>query len=457
MPSLSGWFHYTIASHSISGILATFNESTEKPKECSVAYDWPNSRYEGNPGAFQSMSPILKFILDLLPKFIRKDIQLDELKGAVEYLWKRNDSDRIKTRYDIRYPMKTCRFNETYYGMESCKTLHRVWELGMKSTIISKYPILTELTQLYERTQDGEHVAYNTKNNTSVEEIADLIRDSLILDRNLDNEYNARYVRTEEGFPCLYSNLYDLSNFRYTPTRNENGTYYLDLLDKVFEKDDTIIIRGMAGFGKSSLAHSFAKQKEKQGTIIRWIDAGTEDKIKDAYVQMLKDMNMLYILQHLSFKERSDSKTLRELLRKNLLRCKEKPMLFIYDNVSDYTDTEERFLNALPDISKIITTRIAFPHGLMRDRTTIVHLKMFSKEEAKSYLINNLKDTFEGNIDSDLDPIVERLSARNETLPIRLNCIINWLLHELDRSLGAANELIENGTCLGSTIRLFSS
>jgi Cdc6-like AAA superfamily ATPase len=118
---------------------------------------------------------------------------------------------------------------------------------------------------------------------------------------------------------------------------------------RMIDEHSKIVISAVSGTGKTSLARKYA-DKNKNKYIVRWILSDTQDKIKEGYHKICKEIgkrpeelfgnnSIEFVNEYIASREEDDNK-----------------FLFIFDNVEKFDDIKLYIDNLQSDKVKIIIT-----------------------------------------------------------------------------------------------------
>ncbi|KAL4495580.1 hypothetical protein ABPG72_014049 [Tetrahymena utriculariae] len=145
-------------------------------------------------------------------------------------------------------------------------------------------------------------------------------------------------------------------------------------IDKLFEKEQVVVLKGFGGLGKSTCAAMYGRNKDKEGQKVIWFYA--EDGIDNDYEELCNKINLDVHGKDAAYK--------REQIEIRLKRSQNK-FLFIFDNVNILEDVVSYIINMPANVKVIITTRQDI--GLY----STIDLNEFSQNEAMAYLNNVLQ------------------------------------------------------------------
>ncbi|KAL4476601.1 hypothetical protein ABPG72_000760 [Tetrahymena utriculariae] len=145
-------------------------------------------------------------------------------------------------------------------------------------------------------------------------------------------------------------------------------------IDKLFEKEQVVILKGFGGLGKSTCAAMYGRNKEKEAYKVIWFYA--EDGLDNDYEWLCNMINL-----DMRGKGAADK---REQIEIRLKKSKNK-FLFIFDNANKLEDIQSYIINLPDNVKVIVTTRQDI------DQFSTIDLNEFSQNEAIAYLNNVLK------------------------------------------------------------------
>lgn len=182
-------------------------------------------------------------------------------------------------------------------------------------------------------------------------------------------------------------------------------------IERTLTNNKSVAIIAFPGTGKSSCALEYAyKKKEAKGIenkkIVRWFNADSPEKIITEYNQLATELEV-------------DIKQPQEMIIRlvnNRLNEVGYPVLFIFDNVEDYSHISNYLLNIPQGVRVVITSR----NSNLSDKMPIVPLEPFNKEEAKKYLNDSLPNRLN-------DDDVETLIKKAGLTPFKLEKVVAYL------------------------------
>ncbi|PWU06476.1 MAG: hypothetical protein C5B43_01645 [Verrucomicrobia bacterium] len=180
-------------------------------------------------------------------------------------------------------------------------------------------------------------------------------------------------------------------------------------LEEKLKKDQIVVISGIGGMGKSTLATKYGKDCKQRGWEVRWIK-GTE--IDEEFFRLAKDLNIKTT--------NLDPEKVKNLVYTQGFEkhYEGQKLLLIFDKVKDKEKIKE-YLTNLPSHAKVIITSRNSNLLLGIPGMSAVELEGFSKREAITYLMKALKKKDE----KEVLPIVETV----KTSPFRLSKVIDYL------------------------------
>jgi energy-coupling factor transporter ATP-binding protein EcfA2 len=195
---------------------------------------------------------------------------------------------------------------------------------------------------------------------------------------------------------------------------------------KKLKRQKLVVLHGIAGIGKSTLAKNYAQlfKNTSSDHVAIWIEAEKELKIKNDY---------LSILDYPKIKDESDLIHLFNEKLARLVKNRTKIMI-VYDNVEDY-DYLKVFLRDLPSEVEILVTMKNINTGLIgKERTDnyeAIEVKPFDEEEFNVFVLEVFKNK---NIQLDagsLKLLWEIVYDKEDKIasPFRINKLITYFLN----------------------------
>ncbi len=448
-----------IEGHSLTGILETFDPQTSKPREYRRMADWPRMEYIGDKRPFSNrgmtvmeyvkesirnstVSHMIKralgFALDKIPQDGTAMTIIGFLKSYVngeiyqEQYWtyfknirfEENAEDTPEIRTKLKFNNQFALITQTKY-----REIGDIYTLKPIKGSVDEY--LYELYKNRENLAQHKHISEIIKNQLedllstfSINQISD---GQYCLVPNMGYDVESIRQRMQRLLHTSPRNMLDmLQNITVHTTKNiinlgldaeivipklsENipseVAYYTEIhgkkeeLDSKLAERNVVVIKGLAGMGKSTLAAKYGSDcKEKNGFQVLWIKGM---QIEEYFFQLAKDLKLKV--------EKQEYEGIKATVYAYLERLIEKQqILLIFDNVEE----EEKiipYLRDLPNRAKVIIT--SKNSNLLSGVYPMVELEGFNKEEAKSFIKKALPHKNEENI--------EKLIATVGLLPFRL-------------------------------------
>lgn len=140
----------------------------------------------------------------------------------------------------------------------------------------------------------------------------------------------------------------------------------LDLLS-----EPVCVVTGPRGVGKTQVAAAYARQRARDGWLVAWIGAETEDQIKAGMVELA---------DQLSLHRREDSAELTTARVRNHLQSRPGPALLVFDNVVSL-DAVRPYLPSAGSVQVVITSTV---RGSQIGRE--IRVDVFDQETALRFL-----------------------------------------------------------------------
>ncbi|HCU07166.1 MAG TPA: hypothetical protein DIC42_06295 [Holosporales bacterium] len=189
----------------------------------------------------------------------------------------------------------------------------------------------------------------------------------------------------------------------------------LTKLYRELHKNGTVVITGMGGVGKSTLAARFVQEAKEHGVfdVVAWIPAETEESTKQAYVELLDDLDIIVP---------DDKKIDLNYLKKSLKKALHgKQFLIVYDNAPTLAEFEARRLEGG---HSVVTTRMNPGYDV-----SSIRLDVFSEAEALRYMQNIIQFPKESN-PTENENQLKVLAKKLDYLPLALDLACSYIIDE---------------------------
>lgn len=458
----------SVEGHFLDGILETFDPGTGKPKTYKKMLDWPKVKYEGTQSFFTQGKEAIKEVsansknmpagiqtaLNLALDHVIEDSTLmtivgflkTYIKGGIdaEQYWayfslidieKEGEGGSKVMDFDQRFKVITLakyREGEDMHLMKLTigsvdEYLFRLNERRNKLNENNILPIIKEQLEdilssfeIKSLSNDGKTYALVAKNKGEEEAVRERMQRLLmvvpkqerdlsrintpktILTVNTSADVEVQYERVSK----LPDNLPLEAPF-YVEIRNKKAE-----LEKKLETEQVVVLSGIGGMGKSTLATKYGRDRKQRSEQVIWFE---ENRIEENFLKLAKFMKIG--TQNLSSEE------LRDLVYAGFERYSpNRPILLIFDSV----DKEEKivgYLKSLPNNVKVIIT--SRNDSLLTTTHTTQHIKIegFTQKDALEYL----SKAFENNERGVNAKEIKKLQNRVGTLPFELAAAVGYL------------------------------
>ncbi len=429
----------TIEGHFLAGILATFDPGTGKPKECHRMADWPRMKYSGDAKSFAeqgktvaksatnlvNMSPAAKIALNLGVDYVIGDTTLMTVIGFLkniinidqEQYWayfeyidsEENDkatTAKGKIKYDNRFALiakakyrqddidimnlRKGSVDEYLYELEKCKgNSERLKELPeIVKTQLDDLLSIFKINQIADgkyslvpnRGHDIEEIRQRMERllHVAPRNIFDILGTIIINQQTIVRITNGNVKIEFDRVTFLPSNL-PWQTLNFTEIRDKEK----ELEDKMAIKQ-VVLISGIGGMGKSTLAEKYGKDKKDEGWQVRWIKATNATLIDEQFSELAEDLNISTA--------GLAPKKIRGFVCTGLEQLQKQQVLFIFDNVDLNGQKKiKKYLDKLPSWTKVVITSRNGKILEGDERLEHVIVDGFDRPQAISYLKEALK------------------------------------------------------------------
>lgn len=448
----------SIKGHELGGIIATFDPTTGRPRKCKKMLDWPRVQFSGvksfssegekitekivlsgitMSGLPHVMKPVLQEALNnlidgtmtmtlmgFLKTYINGGIDAKQYWSYFKNIEEKGEKTE-ELSFDKRFSLYTLakyREGKDRYLMDLKsgsvdKYLSKLYEKKGKVGENRRLPLILkdQLNELLEEftiernKQNGEALLIPNAG-YDIERIRERAQRLLDVFAKEIEELTAASARIPEPFSetdvlvSIDSNLHMLTSF-YIGIQDKES----ELEDKC-KKETIVVISGLGGMGKSTLATKYGLEKRDKGWQVRWLKGM---QIEEEFYQLAWELKIK--TNDLSPDE------VRDLVYKKLREMgqKEKPVLLIFDNVEDREKIKHYLDKLSGDIKVIITTRDS---NLLKNNIPI-KMEGFNQEQA----INYVKATLQKK-EEDARKLIEVVGLS----PFRLSkAVAYWSIHSL--------------------------
>jgi len=454
---------FSVEGHLMAGILETFDPETGKPRECQKMLDWPRVEYLGNESfssggkkiakegiGKSSLSSVtqaglnmamdhligdrtLMTIVGFLKAYIKGGIDADQYWAYFEHIDLENE-ERTELSFDNRFALYTLgkyrEGNDTHRLKLSTgsvdKYLYKLYSFKDKLRDNEDLPLiiknqLEELLKSFKIVGNGEdyilipNLGYNVEGiKEKTQRLLDVIpNDIRTVWKNAVTNKTIIYLNggIAEEVKKLHDNLPPLTTY-YVSIRNKEKE-----LSEKLDKEEVVVIAGLGGMGKSTLATKQGENCKKEEWRVMWLKGM---QIDEEFFRLARELKIKTI--NLTPSE------VRDLVYKKLEEMsKEKPVLLIFDNVEDGKKMSDYLVNRPARTKVIITTR---DRSLLKTVKSI-QMEGFDREQAITYV----KDALGKN-----KAEAEKLVAVVGLSPFRLSKAVGYLWNN---DLMSINEYIK--------------
>jgi len=453
----------SVEGHFLDGILETFDPGTGKPKTCKKMLDWPKVKYDGTKSFYtqgkeavkevsansKNMPTGIQMALNLALDHVIEDSTLMTIVGFLKtHISGGIDADQywkyfslIDTEKEGAGGSKVMDFDHRFALITLAKYREGEDIHLMKLTVGSVDEYLFKLNERRNKLNE------NNIPPIIKEQLEDILSSFEI--KSLKNEGTAYFLVAKKGdeeavrermqrlLMVVPKQARDLSRINITPkivghvnTWGEVGIsklpdnlpleapFYVEIsdkraaLEKQLETEQVVVLSGLGGIGKSTLATKYGRDRKQRSEQVIWFE---ENRIDETFLKLAKFMKIG--TQNLSSEE------LRDLVYAGFERYSpNRPILLIFDSV----DREEKivgYLKSLPNNVKVIIT--SRNDSLLTTTHTTQHIKVegFKKQDALEYLTKALENS-ERKVNAQE---ISRLQREVGTLPFALAAAVGYL------------------------------
>ena len=393
-------------NHALSEIIQVFDPDTGKPKDYKKLEDWPSLDYFTAPfiksvvlGALK-FNPVWGIPISGLEKYFKGTI-FSHLDNTEFYdIYRNHIKVSNKAINEEEEKLNNREYSLGWYMLQFQKERSNIIFLNDKSFAHQ----IKELQEYYEITNEGNiKLTQNAINkNISLEKIFSrakrllaIIKSDTSLKSDIDDLVNGRKEKlTSDEISML------LPKEKYVDRDAK-----LNDIQNGLNANKVVVITGDSGTGKSTLAAEYGFNGLKQEYIIKWFN---EKTLPIAYTYLAKELEI-----------KVEDNASQDYIRKKVneaLKEKDK-VIFIFDNVNEFTDEIIKYISELPlNIKLIITTNNKNQNNFKRSPYP-VEVSSFTEKEAERYFKSNLF----GIKECDIQKLIKMLGF----LPYNLNMAIN--------------------------------
>ncbi|MCC8372204.1 MAG: tetratricopeptide repeat protein [Rickettsia endosymbiont of Pseudomimeciton antennatum] len=432
LPTWALYGLFSISGHSLDLILETFSSETGKPVQYDRVKDWPVIKYESG---IQSDSVNIIKVIKLFTNLVNGNLNLQQYWQYFEYLDTRND--KYIPREDLPVEQEFVIKYEAHYRVEPIKPYEDIYNRKKSSDFYLKRlqetgnlgdgkvaQELEELKSQYRIEEKSDRRKYIITNNAITVDDLRKHMSSLINQPKVKELIGSKVYTRDTGKVELSSELAFEKKKDFIKVKDQNGQYFIDQVAEQLQENQALVVRTFPGVGKSALASQYGHQ---QKVIVRWIDAGSAEKITAFYQSLLVTLGVHKQLQgriELITEQRKcnalgaslppiEKEAAIQLINHQFSQIKS-PILLIFDDVTDYQHVRYYILNLPQHVKVLITTRLNYlDHSL--DHMTLLP---FSKDEAREFLTNTLH--IKGITQDSVESLVKEYATHGGLLPLKL-------------------------------------
>lgn len=202
----------------------------------------------------------------------------------------------------------------------------------------------------------------------------------------------------------------------------------MEKINQKLEKYGIAVLHAFAGSGKTALAVEYGYRQKSLGTTVRWIYAGSTDKLLTSYYQLAKELGIInYPNDPLISNYNNQQK--QWLVRNLLVEIQKLPnnVLLIFDNVENYGHIKDILINLPKNIKVLITTQLQELHN---NSSYNIRIEPFTELEATEYLKKTLAD--KNVLESDVKALIAEYKTNGGILPLKLAHALS-IIHKNNR------------------------
>lgn len=409
---------FSVEGHFMNGLSETFDPETGKPKECKRMMDWPRVEYQGN-NSFSSrgkgiakkgiesstLSPMVQTglnmaldhvigdrtimtIVGFLKTYIQGGIEADQYWAYFKHIDLENGEQKKELIFNNRFALFTLakyREGKDIHTLKlstgsTDKYLYKLFCFKEKLKENEDLPLilklqLKELLDSYKIVRNGEdYVLVPTPGHdvesirTRTQRLLNVIPQDLrkVWQNIVVKKFKIENARETKEIKKVTDNLMQLTAYYVSISDKETD------LKKQLERENRVVVCGLGGMGKSTLAAKQGKECKQQGWQVRWLKS---TQLDEEFFQLARELKIK--TTNLSPNE------VRDLVYKEFEKIgKEKPVLLIFDNVDDRKKIAQYLTNQPSCVKVIITSRDAN----ILNNIKPIQMNGFNKEQAITYI-----------------------------------------------------------------------
>jgi tetratricopeptide (TPR) repeat protein len=390
---------YVLESHSMAGILATFNPETGLPREMSMIRDWPVTYWNVSFQRYGKTS-LVSSLTSIVYQYASGNVDTSQYQGLLALLELKDIFD-AKQSYLIdgesvyqQLKEKSSQLTEEQRVILEFGTHYRLQPYDPKEMRLCNIePEIARFLCKYDP-REAPLIANDATLTILQEYVISQDKNTLYLKKEVSYtalQFREQLYKLLNRYPNLLDRLLPLKIIsRHIPAldplflgREEHLAIIQQNLAHTGIAVKTQVVGGMGGLGKSQLAVGYLERHQHEYDVIWWFNADDETSIKVEFLNLAKALKIITEFEINSLRTASDMKDCLQRLSHELLKHR---TLLVFDNaqIADH-------IKALPaHCHVLVTTRNTSLHAWPPEMPLLL-LEPLKDEDAIDLLCHYIK------------------------------------------------------------------